>query len=113
MTEAELRAQVAGQLADLETARRLIWHSCADSRKCQGSPGFPDLLIATARGVLARELKSETGDTTAAQDLWAWTLNEPARARGIPPLVSPWAVWRPRHLEDGLVAAELAVLCAP
>lgn len=76
----------------------LVFHAF-DSRKSTG-PGFPDLVMAhaTQHRLLCIELKAETGRLTADQHRWLLTL----AAAG-----AEVDVWRPRHLQDGTVAATL------
>jgi hypothetical protein len=50
----------------------LIVHHCTNSRFCKGTPGMPDILAAGPRGVLVAEIKTGSGDLSAAQDLWVW-----------------------------------------
>ncbi|HEY1622131.1 MAG TPA: hypothetical protein VGG25_31225 [Streptosporangiaceae bacterium] len=74
MTEAQLLARVTGLCEELG----LLWHHCNDARRCTGPDGFPDLVIAGQRGVMFAELKSASGETSAGQDLWLWTLDRAA-----------------------------------
>lgn len=97
MNHAELVGEITG-LAD--GVAGLLWHACLDSRRCQGSPGFPDLLFAGQAGVLGLEVKTEYAETAPEQDLWGWMLDgRPARYR----------VVRPGDV-DTVVIAELARL---
>jgi hypothetical protein len=88
------------QVTVLADSMGLLWHHCHDSRLCEGTPGFPDLVIAGPGGILFRELKSGTGETTPGQELWLWTLNGSLRT----------SVWRPADLEAGIIRAELEAL---
>jgi len=97
VTEATLTNDVAA----LATRHGLLWHHCPDARRCAGPRGLPDLLIAGPGGLLLAELKSETGDTSAAQDAWAWTLT---RAR------QQYELWRPEHWRDGTIEKVLSGL---
>lgn len=71
MTERDLVLAIQHACND----RGLLWHHCPDSRRCEGTRGFPDLFIAGAGGVLPIEVKSPYGDTSAEQDRWIWTLH--------------------------------------
>lgn len=97
MTEAHLERSVI-QLC--QWLGLLVYHT-RDSRG--SNPGFPDLVIVGPRGVLFRELKSAAGKVTRPQSLWGDGLTEAG---------SSWAVWRPEHLLDGTIRAELQSLCA-
>lgn len=62
--------------------------------------GFPDLVLVGG-WVKYRELKTDRGDLTREQRMWGDVL----LAAG-----ADWAVWRPRDLRSGLIAAELQAL---
>lgn len=100
MTEAELQAEV---IAECERFG-LLWHHCPFGRRCDGSPGLPDLIIAGERGVIFRELKTEAGQTSADQDRWAWDLTRPEGG------FFRWGIWRPSDLESGRIKDELGCL---
>lgn len=74
MTEAELRAAIIGD-GGLCEKLGLDWHYCADSRRCQGRPGFPDLVIAARDRVLVVELKADDGIVSPEQYQWLMVLN--------------------------------------
>ena len=58
----------------------------------QGNPGFPDLLIAhPLKGVIAAELKSETGRVTKDQALWLAALEDQTIEAH---------VWHPHNLKE-------------
>lgn len=86
------------QLAVMDLAAMLglrVWHD-NDSRR--NKAGLPDLIIVGRRGVLWRELKSAKGRVRPEQQAWLSELvaaGQDAR------------VWRPAHLSDGTVLAEL------
>lgn len=96
MTEAELAAEVTAAA----TSMGLLWHRCADSRRCRGSRGFPDLVIAGPAGILLAELKNDHDVTSADQDLWAWMLAGSA--------IWAYRLWRPADWRSGRIRAELA-----
>lgn len=79
MTEKQLQALVTEAAAWLGLHVYHTW----DSRR--SAPGFPDLVIA-GRRVLFRELKSDSGRMSRAQQRWIWAL----QAGG-----ADAAVWRP------------------
>ena len=75
-----------------------VYHT-HDSRR--SSPGWPDLVIVGPRGILFRELKTETGKLSDAQK----------RVLGILTAAGADAsVWRPADLTAGIVAAELRAI---
>lgn len=55
------------------------------------SPGFPDLVIVGANGVIFRELKSETGKPTPMQTFWLAILSAAGQDAKL---------WRPSDLPD-------------
>lgn len=83
-----------GEVMRLARRLGLLAHHCKDSRKCEGAAGFPDLIALGERGLLIAELKTENGDTSAGQDLWAWTASRSGLA--IP-------VLRPADLDSGRI----------
>lgn len=106
MTEDQLMAAVIGEL----DRRGLLWHHDPDSRRSQGSKGFPDLVIASRHAVLFREVKGEDGETSADQDEWGWTLREPGLVDYEPFGLERWAVWSPREWRSGLIKMELKAI---
>lgn len=102
MSERDLYYEVTRICDQLE----LLWHHCADSRHCMGTPGLPDLIIAGPRGVIYAELKSADGETDADQDKWIWTL----RRSTFPYPLMRMYIWTPADLESGEIRAQLLVL---
>jgi hypothetical protein len=95
MTEAELERGVRRIAADLG----LMAYHTRDSRR---SPeGYPDWTFCGPRGVMWRELKTEKGRITPAQQDWIAALVLAGQDA---------AVWRPCALLSGDVARELAAL---
>ena len=92
MTERELLAAVVGLAMSVGL---LVYHT-HDSRR--SDPGFPDLVLAGGRGVIFAELKTEHGELSAAQVTWKWRLIAGH---------CNWKLWRPRHLDSGLILREL------
>ncbi len=73
-TTAEYRAlegEASFQKWVVKTARDCGWLTAhvRDSRE-QNVTGLPDIVMARAGRVILAELKSETGKTTPAQDVW-------------------------------------------
>ena len=66
--------------------------------------GYPDLTAVGPGGVIWRELKTERGRLSPEQCLWIERLTEAG---------ADVAVWRPKDLASGLVAATLARLAKP
>ena len=89
MTEKQLQQLVLGACRQL----RLLAYHTYDSRKSQ--PGFPDLVIVGGTTILYRELKTEKGKVTSAQNYWLDAL----RHAGIDA-----DVWRPSDWPDRIMA---------
>jgi hypothetical protein len=109
MTETQL---YQGIVALLEDRPALLWHHCRDSRQCDGQRGFPDLVIIGYDGVIFAELKAADGDTSAEQDLFGYTI-ESAERQCSPACnnrVQMWQVWRPDHLDGGVIADQLDLI---
>lgn len=100
MTEAQLQAMV---VTAARTLGWLVYHT-HDSRRSQ--PGFPDLVLVhpVQRRVLWRELKTERGRVSSAQDEWIHALTRAGQ---------DVAVWRPADYLDGSVLADLQMPPAP
>lgn len=96
MSEAAFQQQIKKTCEWMNLA---VYHT-HDSRRSQ--PGFPDLVIAGANGVLYRELKTETGRVTPMQQYWLDLLVEGG---------ADAAVWRPHQMNFILV--ELRALGRP
>lgn len=95
MSEGQLQANVMDAVKTLG----LLGYHTFDSRR--STPGFPDLVIVGARGVIYRELKTATGRVTPAQRHWITAL----RAAG-----QDADVWRPQDWPDR-ITRELRALC--
>jgi hypothetical protein len=89
MTESDLQRQVI-ELAQWH--KWLVFHPLPAMHRgrwvtaTQGDTGFPDLVLARRGVVLFRELKTDTGRLSPAQQRWAEHLPD-------------WGVWRPRDLD--------------
>ena len=95
-TEAQLQANVVELAGWLGLA---VFHPY-DSRRSTG-PGYPDLTIAGASGLLFAELKSATGVLSPDQRAWRDRL----RAAG-----QPWRLWRPADWASRAIYVQLAML---
>ena len=92
MTEKEFLAAVT----ELAGYTGLLVYHTYDSRR--SDPGFPDLVLAGGRGVIFAELKTDHGELSTAQVTWKWRLLAGH---------CNWRLWRPRHLQSGLILREL------
>lgn len=100
MSEDELLAKVLAECKRL----KVLAHHCPNSTRCQGDKGMPDLILAGQHGLILAELKSETGDTSADQDLWHWNLDQgKGGGQGC-----PYRLWRPSDLPE--IMHQLAAL---
>ncbi|MCW2903116.1 MAG: hypothetical protein JWO67_5381 [Streptosporangiaceae bacterium] len=99
MNHTELLVEVQDLLDD----RGLVWHYCRDSRRCQGTPGLPDLVIV-GQYVLFAELKGDGDTMSSGQTSWKWVLLA-AGARHV--------VWTSRDLTSGRIRDQLAAVAGP
>ena len=95
MTERELSKLVVRMAEALGWKVFTISNSRAAAMRSHTGIGFPDLICVRGKRLLALELKTEKGKTTAAQDEWLDALKEVQQVRT--------AVVRPRHWVDGFV----------
>lgn len=98
MTEREF----TGRIITMAQSRGFLVHHCSDSRKCTGTPGFPDLVIInpmTGRMIFV-ELKMD-GVLDSGQKRWRWAL-----LAGF----QEWYCWRPADWEDQTIAVRLNAL---
>jgi len=98
MPETEFTGEVMRRAA----ANGLLAHHCGRPQLCQGPIGFLDTIIAGQHGVLFAEQKSATGQTTAEQDLWIWTVHRARRVQAV--------VWEPADLDSGLIDLQLRAI---
>lgn len=98
MSEDELERGMRRILKDL--GLRLAYHPWKLHAK-RAREGFPDWTITGPGGLIFRELKTEAGKVTPAQQEWLDALAAAGADAG---------VWRPLHLLDGTIARELADL---
>lgn len=102
--------QFCRQAAALARGCGLLVHWCQDSRKCHGTPGFPDLTIAGPGGLIFAECKMPDSETSPYQDLWGHTIYTAAGGGGRRRLM--YRIWFPLDLENGTIATELDELCS-
>lgn len=95
MTEAQLQASVLELCRDLG----LYAYHTYDSRRCE--PGWPDLVIVGAGGILFRELKDQRNMPTPEQRHVGRLL----LAAG-----ASWAIWRPGDLVTGQILDQLSAV---
>ena len=84
----------------IQLSKQMGWMSFHDYDSRRSTPGFPDLVLVhpKQRRVIWRELKSETGTTSAEQKVWLSSLL----------LVGEDVdVWRPRDWVSGRIEKEL------
>jgi hypothetical protein len=91
MSEKQLQEHVRKLCRDLG----LFHYHSFDSRRSE--PGFPDSVICK-KGLLYRELKSQTGRLSLAQIRTGRILAEAG---------ADWKTWRPQDLIDGTIMKEL------
>lgn len=96
MSEDELEEELRKLLA----AYGLLGFHPRDMRRCPGT-GYPDWTICGPAGIMWRELKSEAGRLSRAQQDWLKRL----RVAG-----GDADVWRPEDLWSGRIANELRAL---
>jgi hypothetical protein len=72
-TEAVFQAEAEGYCRAMQS-QGLLWHHCAEPRRCRGSRGWPDLFAAGPRGLLLAELKGPRGRRSPAQVQFGYTL---------------------------------------
>ena len=57
-----IEKHVAAIITDALTEAGALWHWCADSRRCRGPKGLPDILAVTRHGLIALEIKGWHSD---------------------------------------------------
>ena len=96
MTEQDLLNEV---IKLLDARPELLWAHFPDSRRQQGTTGFPDIVIVGPYGVMFRELKlKHKAKLEGNQVRWKYALTA-ARAN--------YAVWTEQDLADGFIAQAL------
>ena len=104
MPEATLLANVR------ELARLKGWRTYHTLRSKGSEAGFPDLVMVRRGRLIFAELKTEAGDTTAAQRTWLDDLASSCRLHDRSGVVlgSEVCVWRPSHWLSGEIEEALA-----
>lgn len=92
-------AQLDTHLRELVAWLRLTAYHTHDSR--HSAAGFPDWVIAGPYGLLFRELKTQAGKLTGAQQKWAGELLSAG---------ANYEVWRPYDAITGRITADLLFL---
>lgn len=93
-------AQLQRAVLDLTKWLGLLAFHSTDSRR-DSCAGFPDLVLSGSRGVLYRELKTETGKLRPEQLDWLARLTQGG---------ADAAIWRPADLASGRVKSELEAI---
>lgn len=94
-----LEAVLQNTVREMCARFKLRCYHVYDSRKSE--PGFPDLTIVGCGGHMFRELKTDVGRLTAAQQGWLDDLSAHGADAG---------VWRPVDLASGRIERELRAL---
>jgi hypothetical protein len=95
MTEAQLQSAVL----DLCKLLGVHYYHPYDSRR--SVPGWPDLVLCGTRGLIFRELKSQTGKPAPEQTAWFARLLTAGQ---------DISVWRPEDLRSGRIHRELTAI---
>jgi hypothetical protein len=75
-----------------------------DSRRIQGDPGLPDLLLLGEYRLIWRELKCDGTELRRDQRAWRWRLESAGQA---------YAEWVPGDWRSGQIQAEITALNLP
>ena len=102
MTEAELINLVIDFAHQRQPAIYVLHFP--DSRRIQGDPGFPDLLLVGEYRLIWRELKCDGTQLRGGQRAWKWRL---ISAR------EDYAEWVPGDWRSGQIQAEITALNLP
>lgn len=106
---AMLEDQLQAAVIELCKLRGVLVHHCRPAQlrsgrwgaPIQGDAGFVDLVLAGRERVLFRELKSDFGRLAPAQSVWSARLQQAG---------ADWALWTPRDLHSGRIAAEIEAI---
>ena len=90
----------------VEVAQRYGWLVAhhPDSRKLQGDPGLPDLVLARGGWVIFAELKSERGRVSDDQQRWLDAIGPDIEAECADATSHAAYVWRPADLEGDVLS---------
>ncbi|HYB19019.1 MAG TPA: hypothetical protein VEF71_26615 [Streptosporangiaceae bacterium] len=102
MTEAELIKLVI-DFAHQQQPAVYVLHF-PDSRRIQGDPGLPDLLLLGEYRLIWRQLKGDGTQLRAAQRAWRWRLQSAGQ---------DYAEWVPGDWRSGQIQAEITALNLP
>ena len=102
MTERELIRLILGYAHSLNPAVYVLHFP--DSRRIQGDPGLPDLLLLGEHRLAWRELKCDGTQLRADQRRWKWRLESAGQ---------DYAQWVPGDWHSGQIAAEITALNLP
>jgi hypothetical protein len=102
MTERELINRII-EYAHSLTPAVFVLHF-PDSRRIQGDPGLPDLLLLGEQLLAWRELKCDGTQLRADQRRWRWRLESAGQDSG---------EWVPGDWHSGQIAAEITALNLP
>jgi hypothetical protein len=103
VTETELQRAILDYCGQLQPRIRAV-HLHDSRRATPDTRGLPDLFLLGAHRCCWRELKPASGRPRGPQSQWLHWLRQAGQDA---------AVWQPRHLHDGMIAAELAALNLP
>jgi hypothetical protein len=102
MTEAELIKLVIDFAHEQQPAVYALHFP--DSRRIQGDPGLPDLLLLGEYRLIWRELKCDGTQLRAAQRAWRWRLQSAGQ---------DYAEWVPGDWRSGQIHSEITALNLP
>src|SRR5262245_33518396 len=102
MTERELINRIIDYAHSLTPAVFVLHFP--DSRRIQGDPGLPDMLLLGEHRLLWRELKCDGTRLRADQRRWKWRLESAGQDYG---------EWVPGDWASGVIAAEITALNLP
>lgn len=92
-------AQLLGEVLDEAQLLGIFAHHCGDSRRCTGTPGFPDLVLLGTRGVIFAELKGPATRMTLPQIQMEFRLRLVDGQR--------YELWRPGDWQTGRIRKQL------
>ena len=102
MTEKELIKLIIDHAHDQQPAVYVLHFP--DSRRIQGDPGLPDLVLLGECRLIWRELKCDGTELRRDQRAWRWRLESAGQ---------DYAEWVPADWRSGQIQAEITVLNLP